>query len=389
MTKQNNVTTLPMKRLITILSIVCLGLCAPAQAQNFFKKMKDKAVEAVKREVSSQARSKTNEAKRKVGEKVNELTGGKLGKLSGGASYVAPKEETSERGTEVHEIDGLIYQLNKKKRWAKLQEPGDLAWHEIEVLNIPAEVTYDGGNYKVVAINSNAFLGEPILRELTIPTTVTEIGDGAFHGCARLTSVTIPSSVKKVGATAFANCGLTSVTIENGVGEIGSSAFADTQIGQITLPKSVKKLGPYAVSICKKLKSVTIEAELAEIPNCAFQECTALTTVSLPSSLTKIGSMSFYECKALSAISFPQSLKLIEEDAFAGCKGLKTVSIPGGTEVQETAFGQCDGLTHVTISRRYNSLEQLSEIFPPSGNGPYKLFNPKNINDLSHFTFVD
>lgn len=41
---------------------------------------------------------------------------------------------------------------------------------------------------------------------MTIPNSVTSIGDSAFHGCIGLASVTIPNSVKSIGDSAFSGC---------------------------------------------------------------------------------------------------------------------------------------------------------------------------------------
>ncbi len=60
---------------------------------------------------------------------------------------------------------------------------------------------------------------------MTIPNSVTNIGNSAFKSCG-LTSVTIPNSVTDIGEAAFCDCGgLTSVTIPNSVTSIGNSAF--------------------------------------------------------------------------------------------------------------------------------------------------------------------
>ena len=50
---------------------------------------------------------------------------------------------------------------------------------------------------------------------MTIPDSVTSIGEYAFLNCSRLQSVTIPNSVMNIGKNAFYNCGgLTSVTFK-------------------------------------------------------------------------------------------------------------------------------------------------------------------------------
>ncbi|MCB5984936.1 leucine-rich repeat domain-containing protein, partial [Flavobacterium psychrophilum] len=44
------------------------------------------------------------------------------------------------------------------------------------------------------------------LTSVTIPNSVTTIGDGSFARCSGLTSVTIPNSVTAIEERAFADC---------------------------------------------------------------------------------------------------------------------------------------------------------------------------------------
>ena len=61
---------------------------------------------------------------------------------------------------------------------------------------------------------------------ITIPNTVTTIGEVAFYHCSSLISITIPNSVTSIESGAFLGCSsLTSITIPNSVTSIGLSAF--------------------------------------------------------------------------------------------------------------------------------------------------------------------
>ena len=70
-----------------------------------------------------------------------------------------------------------------------------------------------------------AYIGTAM--EVTIPSSVTTIGNRAFSYCTSLTSVTIPDGVTSIGDNAFSGCSsLTSVTIPSSVTTIGSMAFS-------------------------------------------------------------------------------------------------------------------------------------------------------------------
>ena len=95
---------------------------------------------------------------------------------------------------------------------------------------------------------------------ISIPDSVTSIGNWAFSGCSSLTSITIPHSVTSIESYAFSGCSsLTNITIPDSVTSIGGGAFHScNNLTSITIPDSVTSIGYGAFYGCKDLK-ITIE----------------------------------------------------------------------------------------------------------------------------------
>jgi hypothetical protein len=84
----------------------------------------------------------------------------------------------------------------------------------------------------VTAAIANARTNTAYLASITLPDTLTGIGNYAFYNCTGLTSVTIPESVTSIGDYAFDGCtGLTSVYVQRGtmpLTALGSDVFLGT-----------------------------------------------------------------------------------------------------------------------------------------------------------------
>lgn len=165
---------------------------------------------------------------------------------------------------------------------------------------------------------------------LSIPTTVTHIGDRAFCRNPFLTGkLVIPPSVKSIGREAFMGTDFSGdLVIPNSVGSIGYGAFSACNgfNGTLTLPKGLKV-----------------------IESCAFISCTKLKgNLTLPDNLTSIGDSAFYICRMLTgSIVIPKTVKSIGERAFDGCRGFNgTLTLHEGLEtIGKNAFSSCVGLT--------------------------------------------
>ena len=90
-----------------------------------------------------------------------------------------------------------------------------------------------------------------------IPNGVTTIGGGAFQCCHMLKNVTIPNSVTDIRFNAFNDCRITSLTIPNSVTNIEDSAFLSCiELKSVSMSKSVKNIGLGAFDSCFELEDV-------------------------------------------------------------------------------------------------------------------------------------
>ncbi len=208
---------------------------------------------------------------------------------------------------------------------------------------------YNGKNYEIYRY---AFSGCTGLTSITMPDSVTSIGERAFYDCSRLTSITMPDSVTSIGERAFSGCtGLTSITIPDSVTSIGEWAFDDcTGLTSITIPDGVASIRWRAFSGCSSLKSITIPGSVTSIESSAFSGCSSLTGITIPNSVTSIGSSAFEGCTGLTSITIPDGVASIGSSAFEGCTGLTSITIPNSvTSIGFSAFYGCTGLTSITF----------------------------------------
>ena len=160
---------------------------------------------------------------------------------------------------------------------------------------------------------------------------ITHIGSCAFYlECQNLESVSIPDTVTSIGEYAFGCCAkLTDITIPDSVTEIGEKAFAWVAFEELTIPSSVTSIGNSAFDACAYLKKVNFRANISEIPDKLFSGCGRLEVVLIPDGVTTIGEGAFNECWNLYAVSVPDSVTSIEKYAFKGCFSLRYACYEG------------------------------------------------------------
>lgn len=214
-------------------------------------------------------------------------------------------------------------------------------WYNFNSSTKKATVTYRGSS---PTSYSNEYSGSIVIPASvtynSVTYSVTSIGRQAFRDCSGLTSVTIPNSVTSIGEEAFYASGLTSITIPNSVTSIKRGCFSCCYYLNAI---NVASDNPNYSSI----DGVVFDKQQTELIYCPERKEGAYI---IPNSVISIGYDAFGGCGRLTSVTIPNSVTSIGEQAFVACSGLTSITIPNSvTSIGESAFDFCNSLTSVTI----------------------------------------
>ena len=276
---------------------------------------------------------------------------------------------------------------------------------------------------EVEVIPSKFLLGNKNITSITIPNSVTSIGNDAFG--SNISSIDFPNASNcyfdgsmfyktewykewnegtenylYLGDCLFAYKGKDkTATIKNGTKKIWASVFSGCDnLTSVTIPNSVTSIGEYAFQDCWMLTSITIPNGVTSIAECTFSNCMNLTSVTIPNSVTFIDKSAFSSCLSLRSINIPNGVTSIGDCAFIGCTGLTSVTISKNvTRIGDSAFSGCIRLKEIYLlnpippeisTRTFEDVStQYVKVFVPEGAGDaYKYPTYKIYDRLIYWT---
>ncbi len=272
--------------------------------------------------------------------------------------------------------------------------------------------TVDLSNTKVKTLNDYTFAYSNSLYEVKLPETLLAINGAVFAGCTYLPEITLPDSLTSIGQYAFFDTKLKKIEIPSSVTEIGYCALGYTSntAGMEVMNEDFVIVGDYgsaahryaydtdseydyennftfrtyelqeeldyidglvfetcgdfqyakidggaAIVFCSSTDSVvTVPAELdgvkiTEIYPAAFSSCAA-SEIIVSEGIKTIRKTAFDSCANLKSITFPQSVETIEDYVFENCIYLEKIDLGGAVTIGGGVFNSCSSIKELIIS---------------------------------------
>ena len=151
-------------------------------------------------------------------------------------------------------------------------------------------------NSQLTTVDRYAFFSSSSLQSIALPDGVTTIGEAAFNGCNNITSISIPDSITTIENRAL-DFNSSAFTVYNNAKYLGNSTnpylvlvkASDTSLTTCDIHTGAKIILIFAFDNCTSLKSVTIPNSVTTICNAAFYNCSSLESMVIGSGVTTIG----------------------------------------------------------------------------------------------------
>ena len=226
----------------------------------------------------------------------------------------------------------------------------------------------------------------PQTIETVTVTNATQISHGAFQNCSFIEYITIPDTVSSIGNKAFYNC--TSLKRLN----------SETD-GELNIPSSTTEISSYAFYGCKAITSVILPDKTISILGYAFAECSSVNKINgevgeliIPDKVTTIGSYAFQGLNLITKVHVSDSVSSISSGAFYKCGSITEITLPfvgysaasSGVEgLFGYIFGEGSSSSSLVVPQQFGSYSTYYALIPQT----LKTVTVTKANQLSYGAF--
>ena len=269
-------------------------------------------------------------------------------------------------------------------------------WCSVELDSNPM---YNRENAYILDEN-NEYISVKEVKEISIPNTITAIGDKQFEGFINVTSLTIPSTINVIGTSIFSNDNLIKVYY-NGTIEDWCNIKINTnpmyygeefyilgndnvyyELVEIIIPSSIVFINDWQFYGFDNIKKVIIPNTITGIGEGSFRDCVSLEEVEIPKSTIFISERAFFDCINLKKITIGENVGSIGASAFVGCTNLIDINYQGTIEDWcNLSFGN-EFSNPMYYGKHFNMLDENNKYYEVT-----EIVIPSTINKIKYHQF--
>lgn len=204
---------------------------------------------------------------------------------------------------------------------------------------------------------------DPHIDSLVIPSSVTDIGYMAFFGQRSIRTLILKNGIVDIGEEAFSFNSIDTLVIPSSVERVGEGAFSRNVMDSLSLGDSVSSLGERAFAF-NSLSYVNFPPSLSILPAKCFLQ-NNIKEVHIPSTVKNVGAMCF-AYNNIRSVKVSGSVSAIDSAAFMNNVELSSVTLADGvTSIGQYAFAYCSDMNdESTLIRTLSLPSSLREIKP-------------------------
>lgn len=166
------------------------------------------------------------------------------------------------------------------------------------------------------------------------------------------TDIIVPDGCTEIADKVFAESPVVSVTLPNSVTKIGENLFSSCQtLKEVKLSDNLTELKPFTFAGCSSLKKVTMSDRITSFPEGLFFGCSSLQSIPFTSSIGSLEIDVCRDCENITSVKIPEGVTEIKTGAFAGCSKLSTIVFPSTLEkIADRSLAGASSLSAMSFS---------------------------------------
>lgn len=205
---------------------------------------------------------------------------------------------------------------------------------------------------------------------------------------ARLgTAVNIPPGCTKIANGVFAEAPVINVSLPDTVTEVGDNLFSSSEtLKEVKLSENLKELKPFMFAGCSRLEKIRMSESVSFFPTGLFWGCSDLKEIPFCNGIESLEVDVFRDMEGIKSIQIPPSVKIIKSGALAGCTNLSAIVFPESLEtIEDRSLANLPSLEFMSFSGENEKFfvdENSGSLYELTENGAVLIKCPVNLESV-------